>query len=1326
MANLSSHVVGDLPLPTQPPPTAKRQQRAATPGHRHFWPTHWLFGIAAWCITAANGEAATSPTSNPSSQPPPIHRLLCNAAWRISAATDWVVTSPQPHPNIQKRCVSVMRKSGDNELGYGTPGYGSHTRDPHDSAPHPPSSSDPPRLTSPRRFCGCAVAASPLAAVSSPSYRAVTHCSPARCHVHVTRGLERGAGEWGTTSNDHIRTTGVRRSLSATCCASFPPCRFCGCAVAASPLAAVLSPFRRAAIYRSPARRHIHVTRGPQRGAGEGKATSKDHIRTTDVRRSLLAACCAFPSRRFCGCAVAASPFAAASSPSRCAATHGRLARHHNHATRGLQRGIGERRATSKIYICATNVRRFLLATCCDPYDPLDPRIPATPARNAPTSTKWGAKRPRSRRRKQSLWPKASAAPRFLTGISPNPSLLAPSPPTAAESTPRRDTPHRDGGGADVQGTTSRPYAGTTNACRLSSPTCCASPPRALPRASPHSAHRAGSPWTDAADADSTLAVTKINNYIHQEHKRASRVPRSDLLPIRSAPMSAASGSASWAKRTDDSWNIPKENHSGAWSSPYDPWDYGSNKKWLAEWTAETMADGTPKQDREQSFERADPFRQWVHPKHTDVFSQRPTTPERSGAKSSEPSYVGLPPSSSRCVTPLGESPREGVAGGLPPSSSRCVTPHGESLRESVAGEKESRKRLSASAAATCSKSGSATPPLYNDGRGNGYFVREGHAWDEGPIWIGGVKRQKEDAKERKQRLRDSEKLKEKNARWETRKARRAARLETPAGRTAETERKKRADACDALSILADNMRACGEFEKYPKTEHSREWSSEGEPGEVIGDAVYSESSDSGKSFALGKAPTRNGRKAQHRRLKLDKKQDRDLALFRALYANNHEYFDKQYFAQQYDARVHFHRGQWKMTEQFHHLLAHRGREGEEECWASITLSRTASEAEAPPSPPPSPPPNAKVRKVDRGPLYWFQCEDEEDDAAQTTWNSAKKAQFVEERRRATEESNQRKIDLDKRPPTRESVAGGFPPSSSRCVTPHGESLRESVAGEKVRYERDQEGTIMITESRKRVSASATAATTPEDLDKRPPTWCTADEQRAAADLEQTRAKQRESTKEDLKEYISERKNASDSSSVRLSSGGERHNATPTAATLDPLESAPGAPGERVNPLVQYFDLKAQDAKLDARNAASARAPDTPHRWPTWAAAEREAEREAKLEDAATEKAKKDEDSRLKALQKVWDAGFTERLAYVNLGQEETGSQADSQACSSMWDHEGTKLTFGKTMATMKGSPNSPTATRWIGRVGWTSGTLRPTLLRAASPSQPPYLARVS
>ena len=122
------------------------------------------------------------------------------------------------------------------------------------------------------------------------------------------------------------------------------------------------------------------------------------------------------------------------------------------------------------------------------------------------------------------------------------------------------------------------------------------------------------------------------------------------------------------------------------------------------------------------------------------------------------------------------------------------------------------------------------------------------------------------------------------------------------------------------------------------------------------------------------------------------------------------------------------------MTEQIHHLLAHRGREGEEEGWECITLSRTALEAEAPPSPPL----NAKVRKVDRGPLYWVQTKDDDEDAAQATWSSEKKAQYAEERRRATEEFDQRKIDLDKRP---------LPPSSSRCVTPLGESRRESVAG---------------------------------------------------------------------------------------------------------------------------------------------------------------------------------------------------------------------------------------------------------------------------------------
>ncbi len=206
-------------------------------------------------------------------------------------------------------------------------------------------------------------------------------------------------------------------------------------------------------------------------------------------------------------------------------------------------------------------------------------------------------------------------------------------------------------------------------------------------------------------------------------------------------------------------------------------------------------------------------------------------------------------------------------------------------------------------------------------------------------------------------------------------------------------------------------------------------------------------------------------------------------------------------------------------------------------------------------------------------------------------------------------------------------------------------------------------------------------------IDRRPPTWCTADEQRAAADLEQMKVRQRECTKEELKEYISEKKNASDSSSMRPSSGGERHNAAQAAATLDPRVGAPGAPGERVNPLVQYFDLKAQDANLDARNAAAARTPDAQHSWPTWAVAERE----AKLKDTATEKAKakKDEDSRKEAEQIAWDAGFTERLAHVTLEQEETRSEADSQAPSTLWDHVGNKVTFGRSDGN-DGRPHEP------------------------------------
>ena len=147
--------------------------------------------------------------------------------------------------------------------------------------------------------------------------------------------------------------------------------------------------------------------------------------------------------------------------------------------------------------------------------------------------------------------------------------------------------------------------------------------------------------------------------------------------------------------------------------------------------------------------------------------------------------------------------------------------------------------------------------------------------------------------------------------------------------------------------------------------------------------------------------------------------------------------------------------------------------------------------------------------------------------------------------------------------------------------------------------------------------------------------------------------------------YISERKNASDSSSVRLSNADERHETRPTAATRAPPKSALGAPGERVNPLVQYFDLKAQDAKLDARNAASAGAQDAQHRWPPWA----EAKLEAKRGDPAAEK---DVDSHSGTQKRTWEAGFSERFERLNVDRED----ASSEGCSTLWDHEMNKVTF--------------------------------------------------
>jgi hypothetical protein len=186
--------------------------------------------------------------------------------------------------------------------------------------------------------------------------------------------------------------------------------------------------------------------------------------------------------------------------------------------------------------------------------------------------------------------------------------------------------------------------------------------------------------------------------------------------------MSAASGSANWTKRTDDSWNIPSSKRSEPWSGSWHSW--GNNEK-RDEWSADYMAAGTPKPDPDQNFERAEPYRQWTHPKHTNVLDlkQRPMTPERSWAtppeKPEESSYVGLPPSRSRCVSPHGASQRERVAG------ERVRYEHdrkGTVMVTEQTNGKESRKRVSASSTAA------VTPSRQTDEeRVHGYFVREGH-----------------------------------------------------------------------------------------------------------------------------------------------------------------------------------------------------------------------------------------------------------------------------------------------------------------------------------------------------------------------------------------------------------------------------------------------------------------------------------------------------------------------------------------------------------------------------------------------------------------------
>ncbi len=68
---------------------------------------------------------------------------------------------------------------------------------------------------------------------------------------------------------------------------------------------------------------------------------------------------------------------------------------------------------------------------------------------------------------------------------------------------------------------------------------------------------------------------------------------------------------------------------------------------------------------------------------------------------------------------------------------------------------------------------------------------------------------------------------------------------------------------------------------------------------------------------------------------------------------------------------------------------------------------------------------------------------------------------------------------------------------------------------------------------------------------------------------------------------MTKRDDANHSVPVRPSNADDWYGKTPPTATLVPPESASGAPGARVVPLVQLFDMKAHNAQFDARIAAN-------------------------------------------------------------------------------------------------------------------------------------------
>ncbi len=135
---------------------------------------------------------------------------------------------------------------------------------------------------------------------------------------------------------------------------------------------------------------------------------------------------------------------------------------------------------------------------------------------------------------------------------------------------------------------------------------------------------------------------------------------------------------------------------------------------------------------------------------------------------------------------------------------------------------------------------------------------------------------------------------------------------------------------------------------------------------------------------------------------------------------------------------------------------------------------------------------------------------------------------------------------------------------------------------------------------------------------------------------------------------MTKRDDADHSGLARPSNADDWYGKTPPTATLEPPESASGAPGPRVVPLVQLFDMKAYNAQFDAKIAAN----------PGGLSADQRKQPDAVSADQGDWLTK----------ETSWKDGFKERLDYVDWGRDDTSSQA----CSSYWEHDWWKVRTDK------------------------------------------------